>query len=169
MLSNFYWIIENELAGMSMPTAARAYLYLDDADLAAKEEMEREFEELGRYGIHAVVTLTENPLSKQALKEAGFEYLHLPVPDMTAPTQSQIQEFIEFTCRHLEAGKAVVVHCLGGSGRTGTMLACYLVYKGYPPREAIRAVRNRRPGAIETHWQEEAIEEYSWSLMNRDM
>ncbi len=164
MLSSFYWIIENEIAGMAMPTASMAYLYLEDADGAAAEEMRREIQELQTHGIGAVVTLTENPLYWEAFKEAGMTYLHIPVPDMTAPTPTQIRTFMQFARENIAQGRPVVVHCMGGMGRTGTMLACYLVAKGIPPRDAIKRVRKQKPGAIETHWQEEAVFEYAAAL-----
>src|SRR5690606_16960501 len=140
MLANFYWVIEDEIAGMSMPTAARACLYVEDGDAAVQEEIQREITELKQYGIGAVVTLTENPLAAERFRKAGLEYMHIPVPDMTAPTPSQIEDFVAFAKQVVKKGKAVVVHCLGGSGRTGTMLACYLVDKGHSAREAIRTI-----------------------------
>ncbi len=166
MLHNFYWVIEGEIAGMAMPTASRAYLFLEDADTAAREEMMREIKELKRLGIGAVVTLTEEPLAGHLFEAAGLRYLHIPIPDMTAPTQSQIREFVEFSHRQIENDKAVVVHCMGGSGRTGTMIACYLISRGYAPASAIQAVREENPSAIETHWQQEAIEQYAMNKKN---
>ena len=67
----------------------------------------------------------------------------------------------EFVDEALSLGESVVVHCAAGYGRTGTMLACYLVHKGYGPTEAINEVRRKRPGSIETKEQENAIYEYS--------
>jgi atypical dual specificity phosphatase len=51
-------------------------------------------------------------------------------------------------------------HCLGGVGRTGTMVACYLVVRGATPREAIAEVRARRPGSIQTGEQERVVHRY---------
>lgn len=161
MINEFYWLIENQLAGMAMPTAARAYAYLEDADKIAKEEFQREIENLLNRGIRSVVTLTESPLADGPLQKAGINYLHIPVPDMTAPTLSQIQKFVSHVQVSLQENKPVVVHCLGGLGRTGTMLACYLVSQGYASSDAIRMVRQKRPNSIETLQQEEAVIEYA--------
>lgn len=166
MLSNFYWVLENQLGGMGLPTASRAYLYLEDADTAANEEMAREIEELQSLGVGALVSLTEAPIAHAMLEEQGIACLHIPVPDMTAPTPSQIDEFVAFAKEHIENGRPVVAHCLGGSGRTGTMIACYLVNQGFNAADAILEVRRYRPSAIETRWQEEAVHQYAVTLSN---
>ena len=49
------------------------------------------------------------------------------------------------------------MHCGAGIGRTGTMIACYLVDKGFSAEEAIQLVRQARPGSIETREQEQVI------------
>ncbi|HCA46062.1 MAG TPA: protein-tyrosine-phosphatase, partial [Armatimonadetes bacterium] len=49
------------------------------------------------------------------------------------------------------------VHCMAGLGRTGTMIACYLVSQGMPAEEAIAEVRRARPGSIQTEQQEQAV------------
>jgi atypical dual specificity phosphatase len=67
---------------------------------------------------------------------------------------SEIVEFIE--ARNAEA-KPVLVHCGEGKGRTGTVLAAYLVSKGATADEAIERVRELRPGSIENVDQENAI------------
>ena len=52
-------------------------------------------------------------------------------------------------------GGLVEVGCLGGSGRTGTVLACMAVLAGVPPAEAVAWVRvSYRPEAVETAEQE---------------
>lgn len=57
----------------------------------------------------------------------------------------------------LRAGGGVVVHCRGGLGRTGLVVARLLVELGLDPEEAISQVRAVRPGAVETWEQEEYI------------
>lgn len=54
--------------------------------------------------------------------------------------------------------QAVAVHCALGFGRTGTMLACYLVKeRGLTAGDAIAEIRRLRPGSIETYEQEKAV------------
>ena len=53
------------------------------------------------------------------------------------------------------------VHCAMGRGRTGTMLACYLVAKeGYSGDQAIEETRKRRRGSIETQRQAQAVRDF---------
>ena len=66
--------------------------------------------------------------------------------------------------RALAEGRPVVVHCRAGLGRTGTMLACYLVHRDSDPRVALAEVRTRRPGSVETWAQELAVHEYAAHL-----
>jgi atypical dual specificity phosphatase len=54
-------------------------------------------------------------------------------------------------------GAAVAVHCGAGLGRTGTLVACYLVAGGLSAEDAIAKVRRLRPGSIETAEQEAAV------------
>ena len=60
----------------------------------------------------------------------------------------------------LKTGHKVVVHCGAGLGRTGTMLAAYLVHTGLSAEDALKEVRLRRPGAIESRTQEDAVRDY---------
>ncbi len=56
----------------------------------------------------------------------------------------------------------VAVHCAAGLGRTGVVLACYLIDKGLNATNAIARIRRLRPGSIETEDQEKAVEEFYW-------
>jgi len=58
-----------------------------------------------------------------------------------------------------------MVHCLAGLGRTGTILASYLIkYQNMSADEAIQKVRDQRPGSIQSYPQEEIIFRFSKSL-----
>jgi len=139
-IENFSWVIEDRLAGMAHPGA--------DA---------RAFAELKELGIGAVVTLTERPVPRELPEQFGMAYLHLPVRNFQPPTLDQMRAFVRFTDENLAADRPVAAHCLAGIGRTGTMLACYLVWRGLSAPQAIRAVRSVRWGSIETPEQEDAV------------
>ncbi len=143
MIRNFSWIIEDEIAGMAKPASSV-----------------NDFEFLKEKGLEAIVTLTEHPLSKVLIDEFGFSVKHIPIRDFHPPTLEQIEDFVTFSkCARAE-GKKLVVHCEAGMGRTGTLLACYLVSKGYSATNAIEEVRIKRPGSIETTEQQEVVLEF---------
>jgi atypical dual specificity phosphatase len=111
--------------------------------------------------IRLLVNLHERPDSAQL----GIESVHLPVPDFTAPTQEQLEAGVRVIAEALGRGERVAVHCGGGLGRTGTLLACYLVSaERLAPDEAIARVRAARPGSIETEEQEQAIRRFAQRL-----
>jgi atypical dual specificity phosphatase len=117
---------------------------------------------LPEQGIGAIVSLTERSLRREKLllhrlDPLGFVYRHIAVVDETAPSQAQVDEM-------LDQGKAVLVHCQGGYGRTGTMLACYLVSQGWEAEKAIAEVRSRRPGSIAPQVQQNCVFEYAERL-----
>ncbi len=150
MPRNFSWLIQDEIAGMGRPMAIVADL---------------EFLKDNR--VESIVSLTELPLHKTLIEEFGFEYKHIPIPDFSTPTQEQIEEFVTFVNNLLSSKKKIVVHCEAGIGRTGTMLACYLVSKGYSAEKAISEVRKRRPGSIETMEQEDTVVKYEERLARK--
>ncbi len=84
-----------------------------------------------------------------------------PIPDFNAPSKVQINRLVDFITRSLAANKPAGVSCGAGVGRTGTILACYLVSQGYEASAAIDEVRTKRLGSIETKDQEDAVKAYA--------
>ncbi|MHC4182819.1 MAG: dual specificity protein phosphatase 23 [Planctomycetota bacterium] len=140
MIRNFSWLIEGEIAGMAKPASTVS-----------------DFEFLKDNNIDAIVSLSEFPLDQNLVEEFGFEVKHIPVRDFESPRMEQVEDFLKFAKEIRTNGKKLVVHCDAGAGRTGTMLACYLVSKGYDAAKAIEEVRRKRPGSIETPGQEEVV------------
>ena len=155
MTPNFSWLMPNKIAGSGQ---------IGGWYPESKQFLLSDLWELRELGVGAVVSLTEQPLSSRALTTVGMDYLHLPIPDMSPPSLREIEEFLAFSKVCIEKGNPVLVHCGAGLGRTGTMLACYLVERGHEPATAICKVRAERPGSIETHEQEMAIFRYASSV-----
>ncbi len=134
-----YWVRRGIIGGSSMP------YYVD------------ELEEWRAQGVKRVLILAEDWEIEEAwgsadyyfslLKEKGFEFLHSPVPDGHPPKEDQFEEILSW----LEKGKGNLVHCVGGIGRTGTVIAGYLMRKeGLTAQQAVEEVRKFRPGAVQT-------------------
>ncbi len=116
---------------------------------------------LAQRGITLVVNMHERHHEPARLLRFGLDEIHLPVPDFTAPTPEQLADGVRAIHQGLAAGHSVAVHCAAGLGRTGTLLACYLVSTGLTAAEAIAAIREVRPGSVETAEQQAAVEAFA--------
>ena len=144
---NFSWLIENKLAGSAVPTS------IDEVEWAVKQ------------GIKSIVTIREEPLDENWIKDVN--YLHILSNDMGVPEFVDLGSAEDFIHRRITNNEPVMVHCLAGLGRTGTILACYLVkYQNMSADEAIQKVREERSGSIQSYPQEEIIFRFSKSLQH---
>jgi ADP-ribosyl-[dinitrogen reductase] hydrolase len=92
-----------------------------------------------------------------------MRWLHLPITDVSVPSaafESQWRDELPELLATLGQGGKILVHCKGGLGRAGMVAAFLLIETGERPGEAIRRVRQVRPGAIETPAQERYVAAY---------
>lgn len=156
--TNFSYVIEGVLAASGQPWTG-----------GARTDERDDLVEFARSGIAGVVTLTEGPLPAESVTNAGFEYLHLPVRDFSAPSLESVRRFVDFVRRVSAERGPVVVHCGSGYGRSGTMVACYLVSEGRTADGAIIEIRRLRPGSIESDEQEEAVRAWAEDISPRSL
>ena len=142
---NFSWLIENKLAGSAIPTSIEEVQWAIDQ------------------GVKSVITVREEPLDDSWTKSVN--YLHIPSNDMGVPEFVDLVSAVDFIHRRITNNEPVMVHCLAGLGRTGTLLACYLVkHQNMSADEATKNVREERPGSIQSYPQEEIIFRFEKSL-----
>ncbi|XP_037360369.1 dual specificity protein phosphatase 23 [Talpa occidentalis] len=136
---NFSWVIPGRLAGLALPRLPEHYQFLRE------------------HSVRHLVSLTERkPPNSDSCPDLTLH--HLRIPDFCPPSPEQIDRFVQIVDEASSRGEAVGVHCALGRGRTGTMLACYLVKdQGLAAGDAIAEIRRLRPGSIETHEQEKAV------------
>jgi atypical dual specificity phosphatase len=148
---DFYWIEPGRLGGMPRPGIVNP--------------LEQDLEALTRLGVTMLVTLEEPRLvAPETLARFGMRSIHFPIPDMRAPDLVSAASLCDRVATLLDAGDVVVMHCLAGLGRTGTMLAAQLVWRGVKPLEAIETVRSARPRSIQSEEQAEFLMRFWRSL-----
>jgi len=106
-----------------------------------------------RVGVRAVVCLLNSPALASIYANAGIDCHLSPIPDGHIPDLGQFIRFVRFVEEQRALAHPVAVHCAAGLGRTGTMLAGYLITQGDNPETAVRRVRAVQRGAIETRIQ----------------
>ncbi len=142
---NFSWILEGKLAGSAIPTSKDEVTWLQEQ------------------GVKTIVTIREEPLDKDWVSQ--MNYLHVLSDDMGVPTFEDLKNSVDYVHKKIQNNEPVMVHCLAGLGRTGTILACYLIkYEKMSAEDAIQHVREKRHGSTQSVVQEEIIFQYAKTL-----
>ena len=139
---SFDWIIPGKLAGHQAPAGVQDLTWLKT---------------LGILALVRMAAKSEARVNGTQVLQNGLLDCFEPVPDFSVPAPVQINRMVGFIEKAIAEGKPVGVSCGAGLGRTGTVIAVYLVYQGLPPANAIKKVRTLRPGSIETKDQEETV------------
>jgi atypical dual specificity phosphatase len=158
--TNFNWVIEGKLAGSGIPTSLREIKWL------ARE-----------HRIRSIVTIKEKPLPSEWFKSNSssstgdrrqIDYLHLSIEDYGVPSLEELDHVVNYISRQIDNGKPVMVHCSGGKGRTGTILAAYLIKKRnvLNAYQAINKLRKIRGESIQSKDQENILFDYEKYLKN---
>jgi atypical dual specificity phosphatase len=151
--TNFSWVIHNKLAGSGTPMTSEQYRWLI------------------KNNIKSIVTVREFPLPQQWLVDNEKEsiindYKFVYVKDYGVPTLEVLDNIVDYiNIKINKEKKPLVVHCAAGKGRTGTILAAYLLKQdNISSQDAIKKIRRLRPGSIQSKVQEEILHEYETFL-----
>ena len=146
----FLWLKTGKLAGTPRPGIVQDIAY----DLQA----------LKRVGITTLITLTETPPDRDAYEEYGIKSIWSPFRDMSAPSITQAAGLCKLIKKLCDDGDRVAVHCRAGLGRTGTILACTLIWEGMDALEALESVRKIQPRWVQSDAQVEFLEKFALFL-----
>jgi atypical dual specificity phosphatase len=153
-----WWLIPGVLAGMRIP-------YLDprrfERHSPVLNSCDDDLPMLYAAGVRAVVSLLDTPGDVHVYARTGFTFRCIPIHTGEAPSRAQAMHFVHFVNEQRAQGKPVAVHCQGGLGRTGTMMAVYLISEGDDTQTAIQRVRAAEPEAVETGRQVEFLDEFA--------
>ena len=137
---DFSWVIKGKLAASQHPGIAATRV----------GGWTPLIEWLYEQGIGGIITLTpEWPLDKKVISLLGeyeIDWYFLPIPDFRAPeTLDTAFTFAKYVNEINNKGKAALVHCHAGCGRTGTMLIAYLIIeRGYTLEDALSEIKEKR-------------------------
>jgi atypical dual specificity phosphatase len=140
---HFSWVEKPHLAALARPSSPEDLHWLREQ------------------GIQVLVSLTEDRLPRNWTDDAGLLVYHEPLEDMEAPSQEQLERAVSAINKALQANLPVAVHCGAGLGRTGVVLAAYLVSQGMTAQAAIARIRRLRPHSIETEDQALSVESFA--------
>jgi len=146
---NFSWVEDGAIAGCRSPRTSSEIAFLVSV------------------GIRALVRLAseeETGIMCAEVAAYGLAECYEPVIDWSPPSQDQLDRIVVFVNDAIQSGRPVAVACGYGYGRTGTVLACYLVSNGLGSEAAIQHLLSVRPCSSElarVPGQREAIVEFS--------
>ncbi|MGC9526030.1 MAG: cyclin-dependent kinase inhibitor 3 family protein [Limnospira sp.] len=124
----------------------------------------------GEYQTDILISLIEAPELERVhipnlmpeVRARGMESWWFPIPDLKVPTSMEgLLDLVEKILGAVRDSYTVVIHCMGGLGRTGVVASCCLVALGCEPEAAIAEVRRVRQYTVETPEQENYVVQFS--------
>ena len=138
--------------------------------LPGKVDLEADLKQITANEITNVVTLVSTeelehykvPTLLARYNQLGLDILHSPIPDYGLPDVAQMKSILVWVHKKIKAKENVLIHCVGGLGRSGTVMAVYArAYLGKTGEEAINYVRLvRGEEAIETEGQQNFVKDW---------
>lgn len=132
------------------PPGVINFQVVDDHVLRGSHPNEAALRSLAERGVTTVVDLRAEEnlrVDEELLDRLGITRYNIPLRDGQIPSESQVDQFMSIVA--VSKGK-VYVHCMAGVGRTGAMVAAYLVATGQEsPAGALRRNLSVGPPSLE--------------------
>ncbi|KAG8436611.1 hypothetical protein GDO86_007643 [Hymenochirus boettgeri] len=120
-----------------------------------------------KHNIRAVIRLNKKIYDAKRFTDAGFDHYDLFFVDGSTPSDGIVRRFLNL-CENTDG--AIAVHCKAGLGRTGTLIACYIMkHYRFTHSEAIAWIRICRPGSIIGPQQHFLEEKQTWLWLQGDL
>lgn len=137
---NLHWIVPHKFMALGTPMDVAGISPVDYVPIFKK------------FKVTAIVRLNTPCYDKTVFEERGIKHYEVFFKDGSTPLPEKVKDFIEAA----EKEPALAVHCKAGLGRTGTMIALYVMkhYK-FPAAAFIGWIRLCRPGSVigpQQHW-----------------
>lgn len=146
----FLWLKRGELAGTPLP--------------GVFHEIDYDMQALQRVGVTLLVSLTKRPVKTDVLDKYHIQGIASYIPDMEAPALDQAVELCMQIEKAMARGETVAVHCRAGLGRTGTVLAAYLIWEGATALAALEQARSVEPRWVQSEKQAQFLERFAEAI-----
>ena len=135
---------------VAAPPGVMNFQVVDDHVWRGSHPKEPAFKSLAKRGVTTIVDLRAEEglhVDEELLDRLGLERFNIRLRDGQVPTEAQVEQFLSI----IENSKGkVYVHCMAGVGRTGAMVAAYLVATGQEsPAGALRRNLSVGPPSLE--------------------
>jgi cell division cycle 14 len=98
------------------------------------------------HNVSIIIRLNNAEYDKNSFTSEGIQHYDMYFVDGTVPPISVVEKFLEVV---ENTTGVTVVHCKQGLGRTGTLIACYIMkHFLFSAPEAIAFIRFQRPGSV---------------------
>ncbi|XP_074935491.1 dual specificity protein phosphatase CDC14B isoform X3 [Phalacrocorax aristotelis] len=138
---DFNWIIPNKFIAFSGPHSRSKI-----ENGYPHHAPEAYFPYFRKHKVTTIIRLNKKLYDAKRFTDAGFEHFDLFFADGSTPSDTIVKTFLNI-CENAEG--VIAVHCKAGLGRTGTLIACYIM-KHYrmTAAETIAWIRINRPGSV---------------------
>ncbi len=131
-IEHCYWVEPNKLLAGEYPRN------IDE------KSSQKKINALLSFGVTVFIDLTEkdDKLSPYSNMIGEATHLQFPIKDASVPESTKLTTTVLDTIdKYIEQGEMVYVHCWGGVGRTGVIIACWLARHGYKGDKTLSRLR----------------------------